>query len=174
MNINHQLFKSITDNLNIVLDTVPAHQKTETKEYEYYAMDVAFSSLMAFYSCPDLTKKDQIKLLSSVFECGVFVRNLCDTEKDIEKRHTLIFDFLENYDIWTDGWLEKLLPDEEVRKDVEICRDLTIEETTCLTYQNFGIEITDNGKLQDMITVLIAVFMFGSRIYCRNFAMVER
>lgn len=174
MNINHQLFKSITDNLNIVLDTVPAHQKTETKEYEYYAMEVAFSSLMAFYSCPDLTKKDQRKLLSSVFECGVFVRNLCDTEKDFEKRHTLIFDFLENYDIWTDGWLEKLLPDKEVRKDVEICRDLTIEETICLTYQNFGIKIEDNGNLQDMITVLIAVFMFGSRIYCRNFAMVER
>ena len=56
MNINHQLFKSITDNLNIVLDTVPAHQKTETKEYEYYAMEVAFSSLMAFYSCPDLSE----------------------------------------------------------------------------------------------------------------------
>ena len=52
MNINHQLFESITDNLNTVLDTVPAHPKTDTKEYGYYAMDTAFSSLMSYYACP--------------------------------------------------------------------------------------------------------------------------
>ena len=177
MNINKQLFKSITDNLNTVLDTVPAHQKTETKEYEYYAMDTAFASLMSYYTCPDPTKKDPKKLLSSVFECGVIIRNLCDTEKDFDKRHTLVFDFLQDYDIWQDGWLERLLSNDEVRKDVEISRDLAIEETTYLTYQNYGIEITDNSGLQDMITVLVAVFMYGSRLkvdFFKNFMTTER
>jgi hypothetical protein len=54
--------------------------------------------------------------------------------------------------------------DEAVRKDIENSRLLTIEETTHLTYHNYGIEIADNGRLQDMVTVLVAVFMFASRI----------
>ena len=176
MNINQQLFKSITDNLNTVLDTVLAHQKTETKEYEYYAMDTAFASLMSYYTCPDPTKKEPKKLLSCVFDCGVIIRNLCDTEKDFEKRHFLIFDFLESYDIWQDGWLDRFFSDKG-RKDIEISRELAIEETTYLTYQNYGIEIADNGGLQDMITVLVAVFMFSSRIKMEifpNSATVKR
>ena len=164
MNINHQLFESITDNLNTVLDTVPAHPKTETKEYGYYAMDTAFSSLMSYYACPDQTKKDPKKLLSFVFDSGVMVRSLCDCEKDFEKRQLLVYDFLENCDLWSDGWFDKLLSDEAVRTNIENSRELTISETTYLTYHNYGVEIADNGRLQDMITVLIAVFMFASRI----------
>ena len=171
MNINHQLFESITDNLNTVLDTVPAHPKTDTKEYGYYAMDTAFSSLMSYYACPDQTKKDPNKLLSSVFDCGVMIRALCDSEKDFGKRTNLVYDFLGDCDIWNEGWLDRLLSDEAVRKDIENSRLLTIEETTYLTYHKYGIEIADNGRLQDMITVLIAVFMFASRIkvdLCQN------
>ena len=104
MNINHQLFKSITDNLNTVLDTVPTHPKTETREYEYYAMDVAFSSLMSYYTCRDNTQKEPKKLLSFVFDCGVIIRNLCDAEKEFEKRQSLVCDFLEHCDLWDDGW----------------------------------------------------------------------
>ena len=164
MNINHQLFESITDNLNTVLDTVPAHPKTETKEYGYYAMDTAFSSLMSYYACPDQTKKDPNKLLSSVFDCGVMIRALCDSEKDFEKRNALVYEFLENYDLWNDGWLDRLLSDDTVLTKIKNSRELTIEETNYLSYNNYGIEITDNGRLQDMITVLVAVFMFASRI----------
>lgn len=164
MNINHQLFNAITDNLNTVLDTVPAHPKTETKEYGYYAMDTAFSSLMSYYACPDQTKKDPKKLLSSVFDCGIMIRSLCDSEKDFEKRNALVYDFLENYDLWNDGWLDRLLYDEAVRTDIENSRELTISETTYLTYHNYGVEIADNGRLQDMLTVLVAIFMFASRI----------
>lgn len=164
MNINHQLFKCITDNLNTVLDTVPAHPKTDTKEYSYYAMDCCMSALMSYYQCPDQSKKEPKKLLFSVFDCGVIVRALCDSEKDFEKRNVLVYDFLENYDLWNDGWLDKLLSDEAVRIDIENSRELTISETTYLTYQNFGVKIADNGRLQDMITVLVAVFMFASRI----------
>ena len=164
MNINHQLFESITNNLNTVLDTVPAHPKTDTKEYSYYAMDCCISALMSYFQCPDQSKKNPKKLLSSVFDCGVMIRALCDSEKDFEKRNTLVCDFFENYDLWNDGWLDRLLSDEAVRKDIEDGRVLTIEETTYLTYQNYGVEISDNGRLQDMITVLVAVFMFASRI----------
>ena len=164
MNINHQLFESITNNLNTVLDTVPAHPKTDTKEYSYYAMDCCISALMSYYQCPDQSKKNLKKLLSSVFDCGVMIRALCDSEKDFEKRNTLVCDFFENYDLWNNGWLDRLLSDEAVRKDIEDGRVLTIEETTYLTYQNYGVEISDNGRLQDMITVLVAVFMFASRI----------
>ena len=164
MNINHQFFNAITDNLNTVLDTVPVHPKTETKEYGYYAMDTAFSSLMSDYACPDQTKKDPKKLLSSVFDCGVMIRALCDSEKDFGKRTVLVYDFLGDCDIWNEGWLDGLLSDEAVRKDIENSRLLTIEETTHLTYHNYGVEIADNGRLQDMITVLVAVFMFASRI----------
>ncbi len=176
MNINHQLFKSITDNLNIVLDTVPAHQKTETKEYEYYAMEVAFSSLMSYYTCRDNNQKEPKKLLSFVFDCGVIIRSLCDAEKDFENRQSLVYDFLEHCDLWNDGWFDRLLTNEGDRKNVEISRELAIEETTYLTYQKYGIAIEDNGKLQDMITVLVAIFMFASRIevdFCRNTAMAE-
>ena len=164
MNINHQLFNAITDNLNTVLDTVPAHPKTETKEYGYYAMDTAFSSLMSYYACPDQTKKDPKKLLSSVFDCGIMIRSLCDSEKDFGKRTNLVYDFLGDCDIWNEGWLDRLLSDEVVRKDIEDSRKLTISETTYLTYHNYGVEIADNGRLQDMVTVLVAVFMFASRI----------
>ena len=164
MNINHQLFECITNNLNTVLDTVPAHPKTETKEYGYYAIDTAFSSLMSYYSCPDQTKKDPNKLLSFVFDCGVMIRALCDCEKDFEKRQILVSDFLENYDLWSDGWLNKMLKDDDVRTDIENSRELTISETTYLTYHNYGVEIADNSGLQDMITVLVAIFMFASRI----------
>ena len=164
MNINHQLFESITNNLNTVLDTVPAHPKTDTKEYSYYAMDCCISALMSYFQCPDQSKKNPKKLLSSVFDCGVMIRAHCDSEKDFEKRNTLVCDFFENYDLWNDGWLDRLLSDEAVRKDIEDGRVLTIEETTYLTYQNYGVEISDNGRLQDMITVLVAVFMFASRI----------
>lgn len=164
MNINHRLFNAITDNLNTVLDTVPAHPKTETKEYVYYAMDTAFSSLMSYYACPDQTKKDPKKLLSSVFDCGIMIRSLCDSEKDFGNRTNLVYDFLGDCDIWNEGWFDKLLSDEVVRTDIENSRELTISETTYLTYHNYGVEIADNGRLQDMITVLIAVFMFASRI----------
>ena len=177
MNINNQLFKAITDNLNTVLDTVPAHPKIETREYEYYAMDVAFSSLMSYYTCQDNNQKEPKKLLSFVFDCGVIIRNLCDAEKDFEKRQSLVCDFLEHCDLWNDGWLDRMLDSEGDRKNVEISRELTIEETTYLTYQKYGVEIEDNGKLQDMITVLVAIFMFASRIevdFCRNAAMAER
>lgn len=177
MNINNKLFEAITHNLDTVLDTIPTHQKTKTKEYGYYAMDCCISALMSYYQCPDPTKKDPKKLLSSVFDCGVIIRNLCDTEKDFDKRHTLVFNFLQDYDIWQDGWLERLLSNEAVRKDVGISRDLAIEETSYLTYQFYGIEITDNGGLQDMITVLVAIFMFGSRIkvdFFEKFMMAER
>lgn len=177
MNINHQLFKAITDNLNTVLDTVPAHPKSKTREYEYYAMDVAFSSLMSYYTCRDNNQKEPKKLLSSVFDCGVIIRNLCDAEKDFEKRQSLVCDFLEHCDLWDDGWLDRMLDNEGDRKNVEISRELTIEETKYLTYQKYGVEIEDNGKLQDMITVLVAIFMFASRIevdFCRNAAMAER
>jgi hypothetical protein len=75
-----------------------------------------------------------------------------------------VYDFLESYDLWNDGWLDRLLSDEAVRKDIENSRELTISETTYLTYHKYGIEIADNGRLQDMITVLVAVFMFASRI----------
>lgn len=177
MNINHQLFSAITDNLNTVLDTVPAHPKTETCEYEYYAMDVAFSSLMSYYTCRDNNQKEPKKLLSFVFDCGVIIRSLCDAEKDFENRQSLVYDFLEHCDLWNDGWFDRLLTNEGDRKNVEISRELAIEETTYLTYQKYGIEIEDNGKLQDMITVLVAIFMFASRIevvFCRNAAMAER
>ena len=119
---------------------------------------------MAYYQCPDQSKKDPNKLLSSVFDCGVMIRALCDSEKDFEKRNALVYDFLENYDLWNDGWLDGLLSNEAVRKDIVNSRLLTIEETTYLTYHNYGVEIADNGRLQDMITVLVAVFMFASRI----------
>lgn len=89
---------------------------------------------------------------------------LCDSEKDFEKRNILVYDFLENYDLWNDRWLDKLLSDETVRTDIENSRELTVEETNYLSYNNYDVEIADNGKLQDMITVLIAVFMFASRI----------
>lgn len=164
MNINNNLFEAITRNLNTVLDTVPAHPKTDTKEYGYYAMDCCLSALMSYYQCPDQSKKDPNKLLSSVFDCGVMIRTLCDSEKDFEKRNALVYDFLENYDLWNEGWLDKLLSGETVRKDIENSRELTISETTYLTYHNYGVEIDDNGRLQDMITVLVAVFMFASRI----------
>lgn len=164
MNINHQLFEGITNNLNTVLDTVPAHPKTDTKEYSYYAIDCCISALMTYYQCPDQSKKEPKRLLASVFDCGVMIRALCDSEKDFEKRNVLVYDFLENYDLWNDGWLDKLLFDETVHNDIENIRELTISETTYLTYQNYGVEIADNGRLQDMITVLVAIFMFASRI----------
>lgn len=164
MNINHQLFKCITDNLNTVLDTVPDHPKGETKEYSYYAMDCCISALMTYYQCPDLSKKNPKKILSSVFDCGVMIRALCDSENDFEKRNALVYDFLENYDLWNDGWLDRLLSNETVRTDAENSRELTVEETNYLSYNNYGVEIADNGRLQDMLTVLIAVFMFASRI----------
>jgi len=66
--------------------------------------------------------------------------------------------------LWSDGWFDKLLSDEAVRTDIENSRELAISETTYLTYHNYGVEIADNGRLQDMITLLIAVFMFASRI----------
>ncbi len=164
MNINHQLFESITNNLNTVLDTVPAHPKTETREYGYYSMDCCISALMSYYQCPDQSKKEPKRLLASVFDCGVMIRALCDSEKDFEKRNVLVCDFFENYDLWSDGWLDKLLSDEAVRTDIKNSRELTISETTYLTYHNYGVEIADNGRLQDMITMLVAVFMFASRI----------
>ncbi len=164
MNINHQLFECITNNLNTVLDTVPAHPKAETKEYSYYAMDCCISALMTYYQCPGQSKKEPKKLLSSIFDCGVMIRALCDSEKDFEKRNALVYDFLENYDLWNDGWLDKLLSDDAVLTKIKNSRELTIEETNYLSYNNYGIEITDNGRLQDMLTVLIAVFLFASRI----------
>lgn len=164
MNINSNLFEAITRNLDTVLDTVPAHPKAKTKEYGYYAMDCCVAALMAYYQCPDQSKKEPKKLLSSVFDCGVMIRMLCDSEKDFEKRNILVYDFLENYDLWNDRWLDKLLSDETVCTDIENSRELTVEETNYLSYNNYGVGIADNGKLQDMITVLIAVFMFASRI----------
>ena len=164
MNINNNLFEAITHNLNTVFDTVPTHPKTETREYGYYAMDCCISALMAYYQCPDQSKKNPKKLLSSVFDCGVMIRALCDSEKDFEKRNTLVYDFLESYDLWNDGWLDRLLSDEAVRTNIENSRELTIEETNYLSYNNYRVEISDNGGLQDMITVLVAIFMFASRI----------
>ena len=85
MNINNNLFEAITRNLNTVLDTVPAHPKTETKEYGYYAMDCCIAALMTYYQCPDHSKKAPKKLLSFVFDSGVMFRSLCYCEKDFEK-----------------------------------------------------------------------------------------
>ncbi len=164
MNINNNLFEAITHNLNTVFDAVPTHPKTETREYGYYAMDCCISALMTYYQCSDQSKKSPPKLLSSIFDCGVMIRALCDSEKDFEKRNSLVYDFLENYDLWNDGWLDRLLSDEAVRTKVENSRELTIEETNYLSYNNYGVEISDNGRLQDMITVLVAVFLFASRI----------
>ncbi len=164
MNINNNLFEAITRNLNMVLDTVPAHPKTKTREYEYYAMDCCVSALMTYYQCPDHSKKDPKKLLSFVFDGGIIIRSLCDSEKDFEKRQLLVSDFFENYDLWSDGWFDKMFKDDSIRTDIENSRELTISETTYLTYHNYGVEIADNGRLQDMVTVLVAVFMFASRI----------
>ena len=164
MNINNNLLEAITHNLNTVFDTVPTHPKTETREYGYYAMDCCISALMAYYQCPDQSKKEPRKLLASVFDCGVMIRTLCDSEKNFEKRNALVYDFLENYDLWNDGWLDRLLSDDAVLTKVKNSRELTIEETNYLSYNNYGVKIADNGRLQDMLTVLIAVFLFASRI----------
>lgn len=174
MNINKQLFDAITDNLNTVLDTIPTHPNSIIPEYEYYAMTFCTKALMSFYNCPEQSQKIPEKLLSAVFDCGIIVRNLFDTEKDFEKRQSLVLNFLESYDLWVGGWLDRLLPDEESRKDIEISRELTIEETTYLTYHRFGVEIADNGRLRDTLTVLVAVFLFASRMKLDVLQAAER
>ena len=63
----------------------------------------------------------------------------------------------------------KKLPETKERDDrlLELVEEALLRRATGYedaSGKSVVLEITDNGRLQDMITVLVAVFMFASRI----------
>ena len=71
-----------------------------------------------------------------------------DISDDFEARQTVIFSIISDYDVWAGGRVEKLIKDDKEYMDYTVTKELAIEETISLTYQEFGIELNEEECLK--------------------------
>ena len=87
-----------------------------------------------------------------------------DISDDFEARQTVISSIISDYDVWAGGRVEKLIKDDKEYMDYTVTKELAIEETISLTYQEFGIELDEDCALILLTTALMAFCSFCFRI----------
>ena len=163
MNVNEALFKSSQEGLFETIDAARPLAETQRKEFEYHAVEYCTKAIIDYYKAKENSEKNPQKLNSAVFNAGLFTRVLFDSfDTDTEARNKEILSFLSNFGLWEqlDGWVENRLATIEECEKYDNSLELTISDTTFLTYQN-SIKIDDTGNLKDMLTILFSVFLFA-------------
>ena len=165
MNIERVLFDRIISNLEEVLDTVPPLHPDMQQEVDLFARDFCQKVLIDFYNCPDASQKTPKKILGAIFDGAIFMRCIMDDiSDDFEARQKAICSIISDYDVWAGGWVEKLIKDDKEYMDYTVTKELAIEETINLTYQEFGIELNEDCALIFLTTALTAFCSFCFRI----------
>ena len=165
MNIERVLFDRIISNLEEVLDTVPPLHPDMQQEVDLFARDFVQKVIVDFYNCPDASQKTPEKILGAIFDGAIFMRCIMDDiSDDFEARQTIIPSIISDYDVWAGGWVEKLIKDDKEYMDYTVTKELAIEETISLTYQEFGIELNEDCALILLTTALMAFCSFCFRI----------
>ena len=165
MNIERVLFDRIISNLEEVLDTVPPLHPDIQQEVDLFARDFVQKVIVDFYNCPDASQKTPEKILGAIFDGAIFMRCIMDDiSDDFEARQTVISSIISDYDVWAGGRVEKLIKDDKEYMDYTVTKELAIEETISLTYQEFGIELNEDCALILLTTALMAFCSFCFRI----------
>lgn len=165
MNIERVLFDRIISNLEEVLDTVPPLHPDMQQEVDLFARDFCQKVLIDFYNCPDASEKTPEKILGAIFDGAIFMRCIMDDiSDDFEARQKVICSIISDYDVWAGGWVEKLIKGDKEYMDYTVTKELAIEETISLTYQEFGIELNEDCALILLTTALMAFCSFCFRI----------
>ena len=165
MNIKRVLFDRIISNLEEVLDTVPPLHAGMQQEVDLFARDFCQKVLIDFYNCPDASEKTPEKILGAIFDGAIFMRCIMDDiSDDFEARQKALCSIISDYDVWAGGWVEKLIKDDKEYMDYTVTKELAIEETINLTYQEFGIELNEDCALIFLTTALTAFCSFCFRI----------
>ena len=165
MNIERVLFDRIISNLEEVLDTVPPIHPDMQQEVDLFARDFCQKVLMDFFNCPDASQKTPEKILGAIFDGAIFMRCIMDDiSDDFEARQTVMSSIISDYDVWAGGRVEKLIKDDKEYMDYTVTKELAIEETISLTYQEFGIELNEDCALILLTTALMAFCSFCFRI----------
>lgn len=163
MNVKEALFKSSQEGLFETIDIAHPLAETQRKEFEYYAVEYCTKAIIDYYKAKENSEKNPKKLINAVFNAGLFTRFLFDSfDTDTEARNKEILSFLCDFGLWeqSDGWVENRLTTIEECEKYDNSLELTISDTTFLTYQN-SIKIDDTGNLKDMLTILFSVFLFA-------------
>ena len=163
MNIEKVLFDRITSNLEEVLDTVPPLHPDMQQEVGLFTRDLYQKILIDFHNCPDESKKTPQRLLGAIFDGAILMRDIFDACENFEDRQETIFSFIADYDMWDDGWIEKLIKDDREYMDYSVTKDLAISETIVLCRDEFGIDINE-GVLILLMQILSAFTLFCFRI----------
>ena len=165
MNIERGLFDRIISNLEEVLDTVPPLHAGMQQEVDLFARDFCQKVLIDFYNCPNASEKTPEKILGAIFDGAIFMRCIMDDiSDDFEARQKALCSIISDYDVWAGGWVEKLIKDDKEYMDYTVTKELAIEETINLTYQEFGIELNEDCALIFLTTALTAFCSFCFRI----------
>ena len=165
MNIERLLFDRIISNLEEVLDTVPPLHAGMQQEVDLFARDFCQKVLIDFYNCPNASEKTPEKILGAIFDGAIFMRCIMDDiSDDFVARQKAICSIISDYDVWAGGWVEKLIKDDKEYMDYTVTKELAIEETINLTYQEFGIELNEDCALIFLTTALTAFCSFCFRI----------
>ena len=90
------------------------------------------------------------KLIDASFAVGTYIRFYCETITDREEKFSKAIDLLENYDIWA-GRVDS---DSQL---TEQAKQLVLSTA----------EFNDETSIKDLITIVIAVFMYGGRVTLR-------
>ena len=165
MNIERVLFDRIISNLEEVLDTVPPLHPDMQQEVDLFARDFCQKVLIDFYNCPDASEKTPVKILGAIFDGAIIMRCIMDDiSDDFEARQTVMSSIISDYDVWAGGQIEKPIKDDKEYMDYSVTKELAIEETINLTYQEFGIELNEDCALLLLTTALTAFCSFCFRI----------
>lgn len=163
MNINKELFENSQTGLFETIDTARPLCDTQRKEVEYYTVEYCTKAIIDFYKAKENSEKTPQKLMTAIFNAGIFTRFLFDNFADnTEERNKEIITFLSGFGLWeqTYGWMENRLADIEECEKYNNYLELTVSDMCYLTYQK-SIVIGDNGNLKDMLTVLYSIFIFA-------------
>ena len=166
MNIKQPLFDNLIENGIQVLG-LPSHLPSfHNSEYKFYATLFCGQLLRDTYN----SKGDSLKypniLLKNAFASGVFARFLieCMLEGNEDEKLQNTVGIITSNSFHNEEKLIGLLLDagnEELKNLYTASRDLTIEETLNLTYR-MDSEIRMDGRLDEIMTTLYAVFLLGA------------
>ena len=145
-NLNNHLFSTITSQLDEVLG-LPILPTTLQDELEWYAYEFCQKALFEHYRSQFKYKE---KLIDASFAVGTYIRFYCETITDREEKFSKAIDLLENYDIWAG----------------RVDSDSQLTEQAKQMVLSLA-EISDETSIKDLITIVIAVFMYGSRVTLR-------
>ena len=145
--VNDQLFSAITSQLDEVLG-LPTLPSKLHDDLEWFAFEFCQRAIFEHYHSQFRHKG---KLVDASYAVGVYIRFFCENITEVEEKFSKGCELLEYYDFWSDRWTGGNVKMSEQAKQ----RVLSVAE------------ISDETSIKDLITIVVAVFLYGGRVTLR-------